>query len=63
MMKMTLNMSDNTFLPMIAVNVYKTGFKAELIGRTNTALQAYTSPDITRPDNAIKPEIVYCNEI
>ena len=42
---------------MIAERVYKNGFKAELIGRTNTAVQAYTSPDISVPVSAIIPEI------
>ena len=36
-----------TFLPNIAEHVYKNGFKAELIGRTTTAIHAYTSPGIT----------------
>ena len=36
-----------TFLPIIADNVYKNGFMAELMGSTSTAVQAYTSPGMT----------------
>ena len=35
------------FRPAMAGSVYKKGFKAELIGRTSTAVQAYTSAEIS----------------
>ena len=35
------------FFPAMAVSVYRTGFKAELIGRMKTAVHAYTSPEIS----------------
>ena len=44
-----------TALLMVAPMVYMNGFKAELIGRTNTAIHAYTSPDITWSLRAITP--------
>ena len=37
----------HTFFVKIAVSVYKNGLTAELIGRTMTAVQAYTSLGIT----------------
>ena len=36
--------------------VYRKGFRAELMGSTNTAIHAYTSPEITWPLNASIPE-------
>ena len=47
-----------TCLLIIADSVYKKGFIAELIGNTNTAVYAYTSPDIIWPFKAIRPEIL-----
>ena len=40
-------MSVPTAFPSIAERVYRNGFSAELMGKTSTAVQAYTSPGIT----------------
>ena len=39
-----------------ANRVYRNGFKALLIGRTNTVIQENVSPDIDTPFKARKPE-------
>ena len=40
---------------MMADNVYKNGFNAELMGKTITAVQAYTSLGIAYPPSARTP--------
>ena len=38
------------------MSVYRKGLMAELMGRTNTMIQAYTSGDVWKPDNAKHPK-------
>jgi hypothetical protein len=53
-------------LPIIAESVYRKGFNAELKGSINTAVNAYTSPEIGYPFNESIPEIkeiIFCHMI
>jgi hypothetical protein len=43
-------------LPIIAESVYRKGFNAELKGRMNTTVNAYTSSEIGYPFNESIPE-------
>ena len=40
----------------VVISVYKNGFRALFIGRTNTVIHEYTSPDIATPPKANTPE-------
>ena len=44
-----------TFVLTMAVSVYRNGFIADLIGKTNTAVHAYTTVGIVCPERAKIP--------